>query len=103
LRNQPNVITSITELELWRGAFLSANPSETQAVTRVTSHFSVLPFDSRCARLTGELWTQLERGGMPLEARDLMIAGTALSHDAVLYTRNLKHFQRVPGLKVKRW
>lgn len=35
--------------------------------------------------------------------RDLLIACIALAHSAVLVTRNLRHFQLVPNLKVDDW
>ncbi len=31
---------------------------------------------------------------------DLFIAATALHHDLTLVTRNLKHFERVPGIRL---
>src|SRR5262249_55425163 len=34
---------------------------------------------------------------------DLLIACTALAYDAVLVTRNLRHFQLVPGLRLENW
>jgi tRNA(fMet)-specific endonuclease VapC len=34
---------------------------------------------------------------------DLLIACTALAHDAIVVTRNLKHFRQVPGLRVENW
>ena len=34
---------------------------------------------------------------------DLLIAGIALAQRATLVTRNLRHFQRVPGLHVVNW
>lgn len=34
---------------------------------------------------------------------DLLIASIALAHDATLVSRNLKHFQQVPGLKIENW
>ena len=34
---------------------------------------------------------------------DLLIASLALAHQATLVTRNVKHFQQVPGLKVENW
>lgn len=34
---------------------------------------------------------------------DLLIACIALAHRATLVTRNLRHFQQVPGLKIENW
>lgn len=34
---------------------------------------------------------------------DLLIASITLAHDATLVTRNIKHFQQVPSLKIENW
>jgi tRNA(fMet)-specific endonuclease VapC len=34
---------------------------------------------------------------------DLLIASIALAHRATLVTRNVRHFQQVPGLTVTNW
>ena len=34
---------------------------------------------------------------------DLLIASIALARNATVVSRNLKHFQLVPGLKVENW
>lgn len=34
---------------------------------------------------------------------DLKIASIAISHDAMLLSRNLRDFRKVPGLNVENW
>jgi tRNA(fMet)-specific endonuclease VapC len=34
---------------------------------------------------------------------DLLIGSIALTHNAVLVTRNLRHFRQIPRLKVVNW
>lgn len=34
---------------------------------------------------------------------DLLIAATALAHEATLVTRNLRHLRQIPGLQVENW
>jgi tRNA(fMet)-specific endonuclease VapC len=38
-----------------------------------------------------------------LEDADVLLAGIAVANDAVLVTRNLKHFSRTEGLKLESW
>lgn len=42
----------------------------------------------------------LRRRGISISVNDAYIAATAVTHGAVLYTRNLKDFQGYPGLEV---
>lgn len=64
---------------------------------------TVLPFGknemSRAARVRAEL----ELSGQPIGPLDTLIAGTALAQGAVLVTRNLREFRRVPDLIVENW
>ncbi|MFK7838566.1 MAG: type II toxin-antitoxin system VapC family toxin [Sulfitobacter sp.] len=48
----------------------------------------ILPFTAADARVWGQLSAQIGHGGA-----DLMIAATALSHDATVVTRNTSDFQ----------
>ena len=63
------------------------------------AHWSVLPFDDAAAdefnRLRGE---RIRIGTM-----DLKIASIALACDAALLSRNLRDFDKVPGLQVENW
>lgn len=45
----------------------------------------------------------LESQGCKIGDRDLIIAAHALSLGAVVVTRNVREFQRVPGLAVENW
>ena len=63
----------------------------------------VLPFDAAAARQYGEVRTELERSGIPLGDADLRIGAIALVHDLTVVTANIRHFQRVPGLRVENW
>ena len=45
----------------------------------------------------------LEAVGRPLEDADLQIAAICLAHDLTLVTGNVRHFERVPGLRVENW
>jgi tRNA(fMet)-specific endonuclease VapC len=42
----------------------------------------------------------LRQQGQVLPAPDLLIGATALAYGLILVTRNLRHFQRIPGLRI---
>ena len=51
----------------------------------------------------GELKGTLERQGMRIDDADLIIAATALCRNAALATGNVKHFERIDGLRIENW
>jgi predicted nucleic acid-binding protein len=57
-------------------------------------------YDTAAARVYGQVRARLESAGRPLADADLQIAATALLHDLELVTGNVKHFKRVPGLRI---
>jgi tRNA(fMet)-specific endonuclease VapC len=59
----------------------------------------VLEFDAEAAAE----FEQLKRLRARIGAMDLKIAAIALAHDPTVLTRNLKDFNRVPGLRVEDW
>ncbi len=60
----------------------------------------VLPLGEEEARAAAGVRRKLEDGGQSIGAADSLIAGICLSRRAMLLTRNVKHFQRVEGLKL---
>jgi len=96
--------TSITLGELLYGAARKGSPGlaeRARAAIRGAMH--VLPFDAAAAEIYGELRPALEAAGNQLDDPDLRIASIALSRDLTLVTGNVRHFERVPGLRVDNW
>jgi tRNA(fMet)-specific endonuclease VapC len=55
------------------------------------------------ANHAAELRSALAEQGKPIGPYDLLIAATALEHDATLVTHNTREFERVAGLRVEDW
>lgn len=62
-----------------------------------------LPLDEPVALACADLRAGLRRAGTLIEMPDAILAATALVHDLVLVTRNLRHFEHVPGLATESW
>ncbi len=90
--------------ELYKGACRSAHRDRhlAQIDQRVLPAVTVLPYDVATARSFGEISARLEKSGTPLQDADLQIAATALHHGLELVTGNVRHFERVEGLRIHR-
>lgn len=60
----------------------------------------VLPIDSAVIETYLNIRLKLEEKGKPLADFDILIGATALSRGDTLVTKNLKHFQRIDGLRL---
>lgn len=96
--------TSITVAEVFYGAERASNLKLIERVhERVLRAQVVVPFDAPAATTYGLLRVRLEREGRRLADPDLMIAAICLSRDLTLITGNVRHFARVPDLRVENW
>ena len=83
------------------GAELASKPlREHEELDRLFEGLLITYPDARFAPLYARLLAAMERNGQRITAFDLLIATAALLDDAPLVTRNMKHFSRVPGLRV---
>jgi tRNA(fMet)-specific endonuclease VapC len=97
-------ISSVTYAELMYGVERSSKPSTNRAiVSRFVAHLAVLAWDANAAEHYADIRTWLDRSGTPIGAMDLMIAAHARSLGAAVVTNNLRHFERVPRLRVENW
>lgn len=96
--------TPINACELFRGAYVSKNPSQVvQNVKGLVERLRLLDFDAEVAETYGRIYSQMRAKGVDIGDMDTLIASIALAHNEVLLTKNRKHFEKVPGLVVDSW
>ena len=94
-------ILAIVQAELLLGACKSKDPNKTRyAVEQLLCNYEIVPFDSSCAHAYARIRAELEAAGTIIGPNDLIIAATAVAHDAVLVTNNVREFKRVPNLQL---
>lgn len=97
--------SEMTRYELRYGAAL--HPRAEEIWQKVVQEILPLPLwlaiDEPISLAAGRLRGELRRAGKPIEVQDAFLAATALAHDLVLVTRNVRHFDNVRGLTVENW
>ncbi|MCE7939082.1 VapC toxin family PIN domain ribonuclease [bacterium] len=91
--------TAVTRFELLAGARTDV---QRVRVLQLLGPLRVLALDTPAADAAAEVRRSLEAGGMSIGMADSLIAGIVLSQGGLLLTRNRRHFERVPGLKLGR-
>ena len=102
-------VVTVEEMARGRLALLAKRSSGEKRVHayrkfQETLHFfetvPVIPFDLACE----ETFQALRADGVRrIGSLDLRIAATALVHDLVMVTRNLRDFGQVPGVRIEDW
>jgi len=72
-------------------------------VERVLSGMEILDIDISIARIYAKFWSDLAGSGQMIGAYDLWLAASALANDCSVVTRNVREFERVPGLILEVW
>jgi len=97
-------IPSVVVYELEVGIAKSKAPRKRlKQLEEMMSLITVLPFTVKEARSSAMIRAQLERKGLPIGPIDMLIAGTARAHQAILVTHNVKEFTRIDKLQVEDW
>jgi tRNA(fMet)-specific endonuclease VapC len=66
-------------------------------------YLEVIPLSEAVLKCFGALKVDLRRAGYPLPDFDLLIAGAALATDRILVTNNMRHYERIPDLRLDNW
>lgn len=97
--------SALTEMEVVYGLLL--NPRLARGLKPVMEAFfgaiRVLPYDRAAAEATAGARANLKRRGRPIGAYDVLIAGTALAHELILVTSNVREFKQLEGLRIEDW
>jgi len=96
-------VSAITVAELRYGTARRKSSRLDQLVDNFISNIAVVPFDETCATNFGRIANELTESGTPIGELDALIAAHAIALSVTLVTNNLKHFSRVPGLKLANW
>ena len=96
--------TPVNAFELFLGAWRSSRrESNMMKIMGLLDRLMVLDLDSKAAYEASRIADTLYRAGTPIGLQDTFVAGIALRHGEALVTRNVGHFERVPGLRVEPW
>ena len=87
--------TAISCFELLSGARAGKRGDH---LRRLLAALPVLPLDRKAAEQAALVRQHLESSGTPIGMADSLIAGIALTQGVPLWTRNRRHFERVPHL-----
>lgn len=90
--------------ELVRGIYRAKSPEAARRrrefIEELVSLVPVHPVTNNTAWLLGEIEGQEAAKGNVLPFNDLMIAVSAIEQGYAVLTGNLRHFRKIPGLKV---
>jgi|SRR6185437_10011761 len=96
-------VSVMTAAELRFGAEKARRPKLTEEVEQFLERLSILDWTDSATAHYARTRCALEAAGTPIGNMDLLIASHALAERAILVTHNVRHFARVPDLKIEKW
>lgn len=94
-------VSLITVGEVYYGVLDGRHPEQAEdRLLTVLNSMALVGLDLPTMRMCAELRVHLKATGMTTGNNDLLIAATALRNDLTLATRNRRHFDRIPDLRI---
>lgn len=97
------VISTLTIGELLVGAYKGKDVRQRNEVEKTKELFSTIPVSEAIIDVYAKTRATLELQGIRIDDIDLLIASTAIYHNLIVVTHNVKHFDRIPGVQVTDW
>jgi len=96
--------TSMNAFEIYLGAYRSLDAQKNlKEAEALFESIPVLSLTKESSRKSSEVLSGLLKEGIPIDLRDAIIAGIALTESYILMTRNVGHFGRIIGLSIEEW
>lgn len=93
----------IVAAELRFGAVKKGSARLSSQLEIILGALSILPLEAPVDAAYARIRADLEAGGQPIGANDLLIAAHAVTLGLALITDNEREFSRVPGLVCENW
>lgn len=90
-------ISAVTLYELLMGAISLEKLND---ISILTDDIPVLSFNETVAKKAGEIYHTLRQSNKIIEFRDIFIAATAIANNLTVKTLNVKHFSRIPNIRL---
>jgi tRNA(fMet)-specific endonuclease VapC len=100
----PKFISIITYGELLYGAKKSEQIEKNCArVYQIKNLFPIISIDMPVIEVFGDIKSKYRKAGIVINDFDLLIGATAITHNQILVTNNIKHFEQIKELKIVNW
>jgi tRNA(fMet)-specific endonuclease VapC len=100
--DRPHSIARFVLAGLLIGVEFSTDPDQERTqLAPILAWLQILEFDARSMRLYANIFVHLRAIGHLPGVMDMLIASVCLSNGQRLVTRNTRHYDHVPGLRVE--
>ena len=97
-------LSTVVLMEYWKGVERAESSLRRRQridfFERATATFQLLDVTVQTATTAAGVWADLVRAGSAIGTVDLLIAASALERDWSVMTLDVRHFGRVPGLRI---
>ena len=105
IKKEVQYISTITIGEIVYGAIKSCRPDYhmNNLINVLLPSVNIVSYDGKSAFVYGQLRANLENTGKIISHSDMQIAAVTMANDFILITGNIRHFKRIPSLKIENW
>ncbi len=104
MQKQEVAISAITRAETRYGlGLLNPHDKRRTSIGLLLQEYPVMAWTTDAAGRYGEIASNLQLTGKTIGVMDTQIAAHALAENLILVTHNMRHFERVTGLKLEDW